>query len=330
MKKTVLKFSAAILAIAFNVSSLTAQIDIGEILKAGIDDAEKLGYAYLEPFGKMMGSSLNGGWYQSAKPHKTLGFNITLAASATLSPVDARTFDVTKLGLESITLKDPNDNLASTIAGNLESDPTMQILQSSGQTVEFDLPQGANIFIMPVPFLQVGLGLPFSTEVSARFLPAFNLGKFGRLNMWGIGVKNQFKDFIPGLKEVPIDLSILLGYTQLKYDYDIDANAGQNLFLDASGFTGRLLVGKSIPFLSVYAGLGFSKSNTDMGLKGDYKIGVGSEEVSQTDPLNLSFPHDTFSANIGARLRLGVFSLHADYTLGKYSVFAGGIGVSFR
>lgn len=326
MKKTGLKFIAVILVIAFNTNSLTAQDDITKILNAGLNDAEKLGHAYLEPFGKMIGSSLNGGWYQAARPHKTLGFNVTLTTSATLSPIDSRSFDVSSLGLDKIELANPLDNMAPTIAGKVETGPTMQFKDASG--VQFNLPQGANLIIMPVPFVQASIGLPLSTEISIRFLPTVDLGKYGNLNMWGIGIKNQFKDFIPGLKQVPIDLSIQVGYTKFTYNYDIDATQNQNLFLDASGFTGRLLVGKSIPFLSVYAGLGFSKATTSIGLEGDYEVGPTNQTI--TDPFIFDFPLNSFSANVGARFRLGVFSIHADYTLGKYPVFAGGVGVSFR
>lgn len=327
MKKSSLKFIVAVLFIAFNSNSLTAQNDITQILNAGLDDAKIIGHAYLEPFGKMVGSSLNGGWYQAAKPHKTLGFNVTLTTSATLTPVDSRSFDVNALGLKTISLKNTQDNMAPTIAGKMEAGPTMKFNNAS--SAEFDLPQGASLFIMPVPFIQASIGLPFSTEISVRFLPAVNLGKFGNLNMWGVGVKNQFKDFIPGLKSVPIDLSIMLGYTKFSYGYDIDASRNQKLALDASGFTGRILVGKSIPFLSVYAGLGFSKATTSIGLEGDYQVGPPNNKTI-TDPFILDFPLNSFSANVGARLRFGVFSIHADYTLGKYPLFAGGVGISFR
>ena len=324
MKKTGLKIITIILVTVLYANSLAAQDDISKILNASLGDAEKLGYAYLEPFGKMVGSSLNGGWYQAAKPHKLFGFNITLMTSATLSPVDARSFDVSKLGLDKLELKNPADKMSPTIAGAMNDGPTVQFTDMSG--AEFKLPQGAGLIIMPVPFLQASIGLPFSTEVSVRLLPAMDLGQFGKLNMWGVGVKNQFKDFIPGLKAVPIDLSIMLGYTQFTYNYDIDASQNQNLFLDASGFTGRILVGKSIPFLSVYAGLGYSTANTSIGLKGDYEVGSNN----YTDPFVLDYLQNSFSANVGLRLRFGVFSLHADYTLGEYSVFAGGLGISFR
>ena len=321
-----------------------AQDQIAKILQGGLDDAEKLGTAYLEPFGNMFGTALNGGWYQAARPHKVLGFNLTLTTSAAVAPVSARTFDVSTLGLQTLQLKDPQNNMAPSIAGEATTGPTV-MFEVEGENVEFDLPQGAGLPLMPVPFVQAGVGLPFSTEVTVRFLPPVDLGKYGRVNLWGIGAKNQFKDFIPGLKHVPIDLSLMVGYTSLNYEYGIsyipsEMPAGytqadfadQKLFLRASGFTGRILVGKTIPFISVYAGLGYSHAITSLGLEGNYAVGVapfGASDV-HTDPLIFDFPKNSFSANIGARVRLGVISIHADYTLGEYALYSGGIGISFR
>ena len=347
MKTNPIKKFYVLTALFLGLSSASfAQEQITEILKGGLSDAEKLGNAYLEPFGNMFGTALNGGWYQAARPHKILGFNLTLTASAAVAPVSARTFDVSQLDLQTIQLKNPQDNMAPTIAGEMSAGPTV-MLDVEGETIEFDLPQGAGLPLVPIPFIQAGVGLPMSTEVSIRLLPPVDLGKYGRLNLWGIAVKNQFKDFIPGLKELPIDLSFMVGYTNFSYEYDInyapspsDMPAGftqadfenQKLFLNASGLTGRILVGKTIPLISVYAGLGYSQAITSLGLGGKYAVGIAPYESTDIyeDPLSLEFPKKSFSANIGARIRLGVISIHADYTLGDYALYSGGIGVSFR
>ena len=42
-------------------------------------------------------------------------------------------------------------------------------------------------------------------------------------------IKNEFKEFIPGFKLVPIDVSILLGYTKFKSSFDINENQNQTL-----------------------------------------------------------------------------------------------------
>ncbi len=329
MKKRLIN-TFILVAVALSVNVSFAQEQITEILKGSLNDAEKLTQAYMEPFGKMFNTSLNGGWYQAARPHKLLGFNVTIVAAVTMAPQTSKTFDVAALNLEKLELVNSQQNIAPTITGE-SSLPVPELRFKDEPSATFALPNGAGLPAMPVPFVQAGIGLPFSTEITIRMLPSMDLGDYGRFNLWGIGVKNQVKDFIPGLKAIPIDLSVMLGYTKFGYEYDIDASKDQTLFLNASGFTGRILVGKTIPILSVYAGLGYSQAFTRMGVAGNYDLETSSSEaLSVNDPITLEFPHKSFSANIGARIRLGVISLHADYTLGDYALFSGGLGISFR
>ena len=50
--------------------------DIVNFLEAGPQDASKLMNAYLNPMIEGLSYGFNGGWYTTAKAHKTLGFDI--------------------------------------------------------------------------------------------------------------------------------------------------------------------------------------------------------------------------------------------------------------
>lgn len=348
MKTKLLKTLKALplfLLISF-ASSIFAQQQIADFLKGNVNDAEKLSYAYLEPFGKMFGSSINGGWYQAARPHKLFGFNVTFVTSISMVPSSAKTFDISELDLESLVVVTGQSPIAPTISG-ASSLARPQLASSLFPTQPlFDAPKGAGLPFVPMPFIQAGIGLPFHNELTFRFLPPVNVPKVGRVSMWGIGAKNEFKEFIPGLKLVPIDLSVMVGFTKFNSEFDVNyqpspANmpAGyssedfdnQKLGLDATGFTARLLVGKTIPFLSVYLGLGYSHAITDFGLKGNYPVGVEPTYIGVVeDPFVLAYTHSNFSGNAGLRFRLGVISINVDYTLGTYALYSAGLGISFR
>lgn len=347
MRKSIVKtFKAICFLTLFSTSTLFAQQQIAEFLQGGVNDAEKLSYAYLEPFGKMFGSSLNGGWYQAARPHKLLGFNVTFVTSVSVAPLASKTFDVSKLNLESLVVVTGQNPVAPSISGS--SSATRPELAASFLPNEalFRMPKGAGLPLIPMPMIQAGIGLPFHNELTVRFLPSVNVPKVGQVSMWGVGAKNEFKEFIPGLKLVPIDLSVMVGYTNFKSQFDVNYAPspadmpsgysatdfkGQKVALDASGFTARLLVGKTIPFLSVYVGLGYSNATTDFGLKGNYPIGVAPTYIDVVEnPFTLGYTHSNFSGNIGFRVRLGVISVNADYTLGDYALYSGGFGISFR
>lgn len=306
--------------------TVNAQENVVEVLSGNLNDAEKLAAAYLEPFGKSLGSSLNNGWFNSAKPHGLFGFDITFTGAVTFPPSSAKNFDVAKLNLEYWELKNPSQNTSPTVSGEKVSGPILTD-KATGLS-KLTLPKGSNMQFLPAPVIQVGLGLPFHTEVVGRFFPKVDFPEVGNFSSWGIGVKNEFKEFIPGFKLIPIDVSVFFGYTEFTSTFDIDKSKDQTLNFNASGFTGKLLVSKSIPVLTVYAGVGYVKSTTDVKLKGYYDIpNVG---LNMKDPLALDFSNNGFNANIGIKIKLALITFHCDYSFGDYSVLNTGIGISFR
>jgi hypothetical protein len=81
----------------------------GEYLK----DSEKLIGAYLAPLMKSTSVGLNSGWYNTAKPHKLIGIDLTMTVSALAIPNSQTSFNVDKLGLTNIEL-DPAASSRST------------------------------------------------------------------------------------------------------------------------------------------------------------------------------------------------------------------------
>jgi hypothetical protein len=48
---------------------------------------------YLTPLSSGVGSALNNGWYNTAKPHKMGGFDLNLSLNTLLIPKDKKSFD---------------------------------------------------------------------------------------------------------------------------------------------------------------------------------------------------------------------------------------------
>lgn len=327
-----LSFSVALLlALTFNAR---AQGNVTELLSGSLKDANTLGKAYLEPFGKGFGASLNSGWYNTAKPHKLFGFDLTFTLATAIPPSSAKTFDVSKLNLEAWTLKTGVSNLSPSVTGS-KVDGSVLIPKGTNPLpagTELTLPKGANLKFIPTPMIQAGIGLPFNTEVDFRILPTIKIPDVGKFSLWGFGIKNEFKEFIPGFKALPFNVSAFFGYTKFKSSFDVNAphtaNTKQTLDFDASGYTTKLLFSKSIPVLTVYVGVGYTKSTTNVDLKGKYNVaGVGND---LTDPLKLDIINKGMNANIGLRIKLAVIAFHFDYTVGQYKLYNAGVGINFR
>jgi len=345
----------AIISLLLIGGKVIAQEQIAIYLRGNIGDAEKLATAYMKPFGNMFGNSLNGGWYTSAKPHGLFGFDVTFNFTMAMAPSSDKTFDVTKLGLTSLSPVDPAKVNSQSIAGSKTTGPAMTYTQNvngTDFTTQFNLPKGAGISLTPMPMIQASIGLPYHTELIGRFFPTVDIPKVGKFGMWGFGIKNEFKEFIPGFKRLPFNVSFLFGYTKLTSEFDVSykpdvytvagknstAYKNQKLDLNAKGYTARLLIGKSIPILTVYAGVGYSKSKTDIDLKGNYPFGLaddaGTIKVADNsdivNPLSMNFNDSGVSFNAGLRVKLSVIAFHFDYTVGKYALYNAGVGINFR
>lgn len=310
------------------ISGIKAQENVSDFLKLGnnyVSDIKILSEAYLRPYGDMLGKTLNGSWYNSANVHKLTGFDFTVGVSMAMAPGSKKNYNVSEL-LSKMeggwVLKDNNVVMAPTVAGKNDIRP---ILTSEGVDV-LTLPNGSGFDKFPMPMVQVGAGLPYHTEIIARFVPALEVGDAGKVTLFGVGVKHSIKEYIPVIRRIPFfNSSIMIGYTNFESEIGVSYLSGNNqkLNIKSTGLTSRLIIGANFPMLALYAGLGYGSASSDFGLKGSY-------EGFNDNPVSFSYSTSGFDANAGLRLRFGLIAIHADYTIGDYNMASVGLGLSFR
>jgi hypothetical protein len=361
MKKNFIPMIILALVLIFSgVKPVYGQLgNLGNVLAAGLDDAEKLAGAYITPFANGFGATLNSGWYNSAKPHSLLGFDLTLTVSAAFIPATAKSFNVSELGLGGDIMN--NVTSSPTVAGKRSDDVSrLRYMQGTDELVQFDLPKGTGLGFVPAPMVSIGLGLVKDTDIKFRYIPNLNISDYGNLGLWGIGLKHSLKQWIPVLKRIPVfNLSLQGGYTQFNLNApldfkpsDIDAvdQTSESITFDnqkfdmkVKSYTVNLLVSADIPVITFYGGLGISATNTNLKFMGYYPIPtldgtikvVTDQSIIKKDPLNISIKHKSGSSvlprlNAGFKLKMAVVTLHADYTYSDYSIVTAGLGVSFR
>jgi hypothetical protein len=356
------KFFFAILFFCFSIP-LTAQIKtLGEFFAGGVSDAEKLFDAYITPWANAIGTSLSGGWYNTAKPHKLGGFDITFTTNISFIPDDAKTFDLAVLGLSDNVVLPSGNTMAPSVAGETTSGPELTYYIEGYEVASLRTPQGTGVGMMLSPMAQIGIGLIKGTELNFRFFPNVEIGKYGKLGLWGIGGKHSIKQWIPALKKMPIlNLSLMAGYTKFSSSFnlsvapeDIDGTPAfdrtenvsfdnQTLDLTVKSFTVNLLVSANLPIICFYGGLGIANTKTDLALTGYYPVPtlelpfgpVVTDESATKDPVSLEIKNNDGKPtkpriNVGLRLKLGVITIHGDYTYANYSNVTAGLGISFR
>jgi hypothetical protein len=332
----------ALLVLASSITfGVWAQDDIGNIVKGSLDDANKLVEGYTAPALKAFGYGINQGWYNTAKTHKTFGVDLTISASAVYIPNSDLFYTVDNSQLNEVELVsvggEPIDNSgigqAPTIFGP-DLKPNYYIV-TADENVDgpggLDVKNEIGIQAMPVPIANLGIGLPKGFDLKFRFVPTLQVGDDAEFGLFGVGVMHDVKQYIPGIKNLPFDLSAFVGYTKMKLTTEVNVQAGANqrATFESSATTIQGLISKKISVLTFYGGLGYNLATSKIALLGDYDLDEnGSTEVS--DPVSIKGDANGFRTTVGMRLKLAVITLHGDYTIQKYNTLTVGFGIAVR
>lgn len=317
------------------LSALTtrAQGDLDDLLKGSQADANYLAQGYLEPVLNAIGSGLNQGWYNTAANHKKFGFDLTLSISSIQFPSTDRLYFVDNNRLSSIRLQSGSGDVPTFVGPN--APPTYEYLDGSGNPTgaTFQGPPGVDLENevplggMPVPTLNLGIGIPWNTDVKLRYGTLSQAE--AKINLFGFAIQHDIKQHIPGLKELPFDLSALFGYTSFtsELQFDPTGNPNQKGTADFSATTIQAIIGKKFSVLTLYGAVGYNFSSGDFKAVGTYDTGTGS---TMTDPVTITSSVNGPRATAGLRLKLAVFTFHGDYTFQRYNTFTFGFGISVR
>jgi hypothetical protein len=385
MKKKLLKLLSLLLLSSMS-SSLFAQEEISTLLKSGIVDLNYIANGYLKPMGTGFAAGLGSNWYNTAAPHKLFGFDLTIGGGVAMVPTADQNFSLAGLKI----LSAPGGETSAPSFGGSGKGVTVALVQPTnikdlngndilvagqpipnpevGKTiVDFPTPDG--IFNMvPTVNVQAAIGLPFGNEVAIRFVPSVPVSGF-KLGLWGVGIKHDFKQWIPVVKEMPFDASLFVGYTKFSLTYEFpaanqikpadvasDATSiipytgaatfdNQKIDMQSSALTVNVIVSKKLLFFTPFLGFGFTNSSFDLKLKGDYPLtqpyfnqnnlldanNGKMEVIAKSNPVSISYSNMMPGATIGFRLKLlFIIALHAEYTLQKYPIASGGFGINFR
>jgi hypothetical protein len=328
--------------------------DFSEVIQSSTQDANTYLKNYMNPFAGSLGNGLAGGWYNTARPHKSLGFDITTTINLATIPDAEQMFTFNQADYsDNFRLVDAttrqeltNESLPTFVGGVYLGNG---VLEASGQrdiaggigfsgTADISVPDGLKLgkipgpIAVPVPGIQLAVGILKGTEVIIRFNPEINVGDVS-FKQFGLGIKHDVKQWIPGMKLLPFDLSALIGFNQISSIYNIDENQGQYAEFTANATTIQAIISKKLLFFTPYAGLGVNIIDCNFDVIGDYSFDDGTGgEVTVTNPIGIEFDGNGGPRfTVGARLKiLWVLSLHADYTFQKYNALSVGLGINIR
>jgi hypothetical protein len=328
-----------LLAMPFTIAAQ----DIGGFLEGSAADAKYVSEGYISPMMKALGYGLNQGWYNTAKPHNFPGFDLTISVNPVFVPAVDKIFKVdnTKLTSFSLTRDMDGKTIGATESGNiptvLGADKSTQYTMRAPAVGSFSGPTGIGINFFPTPTINLGIGLPKGTDLKIRYVPTLDFNKMtsgeidGSFGLFGIGVMHDFKQWIPGIKALPFDMSVFVGYTKMKLDIGV-SEGGPNgkTELSSSATTIQALISKKLTVFTPYFGVGINMAKTELALKGDYDFDNNATTAPTKDPFKFTAESNGPRATLGFRLKFGPLTLHGDYTLAKYNAASAGLGIAVR
>ena len=312
------KLNIIILILISYVSAFSQQ----NILQNNLNEGEKLIEAYFTPMAETFGAGLNNAWYNTAKPHSILGFDVTFSLNTVIVPNSAENFMIEDNFNGIFTSSDED---ASTIFGSMSSTQMNYNPGNNLASSSFNMPGGLKTPILPLPMIQAGIGVYKKTSLDIRYMPLLDVGDNININLYGFGAKHDLLQWIPAVGNViPMSLSIQAGYTNLNTELKV---AGQEVALNTKATTLNLIASKKVLMLTGYAGIGYSYSNTNFSANPNFDL----NGLSFDNELDISFESTRkLRTNLGLRLNIALMTIHADYTFADYPTATIGVGVSLR
>lgn len=267
------------------------------------DYSEDNARGYLQPFLDGMATSMNRGWYQTAKI-PGFGLRLRVGVVTMLAPVlnSDKTFKA-ETQEPFIPKQSAQTYETSTVVGA----PEATYVEGYGGT-QYSFPGGYDLestgFVVP----QVTLGSVLGTEASIRYISLdFQDAYIENLSVTGFGVRHSLSQhFLLS----PVDVTVGAFWQTLSINKDL---------LEFSTFHAGLQAGRKIKLLEIYAGVGYDQSSIDV----EYKSSPDSDEA-------ITFSMDGESGmqyTVGLGFDFEIMHLNADVSFGMRPVYTVGFFV---
>ncbi len=285
------KFLASLLIVGFLTSLSLRASDFEDNLKDVISQGNKVYLVgYVKPFATAIGIGMGGALFHRGSAKTLPRFDVGISATYVMIPEEEKYFGMTLPGLGDVT--------APTVFGPTKTSNPM-LIPGTDQ----------NKFIVPV--LHANIGLFANFEAMVRFATK-DLGDFGRVTIYGGGLKYELSDLIP-IPMFPIDFGVQAAYHKFTLgDY-----------LSSGTFSMNFQASGSLPLIpfDVYGGVGYDISSTTI---------KTMELVPGTNLGDVTIDGKTgLRLNAGVSFTLLFLNVHADYNIGKYNSLSGGVMIVF-
>jgi hypothetical protein len=166
--------------------------------------------------------------------------------------------------------------------------------------------------VLPLVAPQISIGTIYGTNLTFRYLPEYDVPDIGTIKFSGFGIQHNPAVWLA--KPLPVDLSFGFFTQTLEVGTLFKASS------QAYGLNVSKTFGWRILNVTPYGGLMLENSSFDF----SYELEADDEMI----PISFSVEGENkYRATAGLSVRLFLININADYNLGKYNSFSGGVMV---
>jgi hypothetical protein len=317
-----------------------AQVNLTPLISAGVEDTQRFAESFLNPGLDAVAFSLSNGWYNSGKAKGLGRFEIAFIGNVSFVSSSQQSFELNTADYNFLQFQDGSTvkNVGNILGQNDPGITALAVFQDGNgneQNVSFALPQGlarSGVNFVPTGMIQASVGLIGGIELKGRYLPEVDTDD-GAAKFYGIGIQNEFTDWIPGGKLLPIHISGAVSYSNFQGNLVLSETplvSGSNQRIDSrmDAWAFDAIVSTKLPVINFYAGLGYVKASSRFSILGEFTIDEGLDQ-GQTivDPFSTSSSVTGFRGTLGTKLTLGFLRLFADYSIQEFNTLS--VGLAF-
>jgi hypothetical protein len=289
---------------------------------------------YYSPINKIVYTSATGAWYNNAKNHKPLGFDVMV--NIAYMPVPNNKFEfytehvASDEGSLPTVLSDKSAYLLSSYGGD-----SYAMLLSQEKTINSHFTSN----------ISANLGLFKGSEIAVKYMIPFT-NFYGKSTSWGLGYKNDiFETFNISVPPV-FATSVLFSYSNYKikqvqyYNESISSNSilpvinkteDKYLKINNDIFMLAPVFGVNMPVISFYGSVGIIFVKRNYKFYGEYLVREDDSIILRDNfEVKSQINKSAVRYNAGARLRLGLIAINIDYNYTGYSLYNLGLGITLR
>jgi len=254
---------------------------------------------FTKPLATTIGTALNSGAFHSAHVAKLFGFSLSFKGMMVMIPSDQKTFNPT------LPAGYTADKSTATIYGEKDGGSLY-----GGPNGYIAYPGGIGESNIPLLFPQASISM-LGTEAMVRYMPNLKVGET-EVSLFGVGLKHSVSQYFILL---PVDIAVQVLYNSFKVKDLVDVS---NIAFNAH-------VSRSFGLFTAYGGIQYESTKFDL----NYTFKGNSSDIKSREIKASVDGDNNIRMTVGAAVKLAIFVLNADYSLGSQSTLTGGLTFEF-